>query len=167
MTGNNSFLHAVRNNPNECVIDWDSMNPVNLLHHRIKDLREGPVENRPKTLGEMAEVWNKTNFIGYLNKDYIESLKEFCKALIPYGCNPRLYYQYEGMYQITCVEFIPGTGIINISCFDFHRSIESIPYYPNLSKELTQELNDLRESYQSFLIKYCIDHHPWTFQRLE
>jgi hypothetical protein len=165
--GNYSFLRALRNFPNQCIIDWDSMNPMNLPYYRLKDLQALPPSERPKTLEDMANHWNETKFFGYLDSDYIQSLNEFCRGLVPYGCNPRLFYEHEGMDQICCIEFIPGTGIVNISVFDFHRILASLPSYSNLSSELREEWTTIYNSLESFLIKYCIDTHPWKFQHLE
>lgn len=164
--GNNSFLRALRNNSNQCIIDWDHMRKDHLLHHRLQDYHSLPVSERPKTLEDMAHVWNETKFIGYLDENYVHSLKEFCKGLVPYGSNPRLYYEYEGCQQIWCLEFVPGIGIINIACYDYSSVLASLPRCPEDSSEFWNEWHKIYCDLERYLIKYCIDNNIWKYERL-
>lgn len=163
--GNYSFLRAMRNNPKECIIDWDLMKKENLTHYYFNDLPNNPA--RPKTLEDMAEYWNEKKFVGYLTKEYIESLVEFCKGLVPYGSNPRLFYEYEGMEQIWCVEFIPGTGIVNIGIYDYHHIMTALPKHPTFPSELYDEWMSIQKSVENYCKKSCIDMYPWRFEQLK
>lgn len=163
--GNYSFLRATRNNPEQCIIDWDLMQTDEITHYHLVDYLSSK-DDRPKTLQEMAERWDESKFIGYMNRDLIQSLIEFCKGLKPYGCNPRLYYEYEGMAQIWCVEFVPGTGIVNVAVYDYAPVMEALPRYPMYPSDLYTEWNTMQRSVEQYLKKYCIDHHPWCFERL-
>ena len=164
--GNYSFLRAVRNNPDKCMIDWDHMQKDEITHYHLVEYVSSSNEDRPKTLQEMAERWNETKFIGYITPEYVQSLIEFCKGLIPYGCNPRLYYEHEGMEQIWCVEFVPGTGIVNLAVYDFAPVLAALPTYPKYPSELDTEWNSMRRSVEQYLKKYCIDNHAWYFDQL-
>ena len=118
----------MRNNPKDCIIDWDHMNKNNLTHYYFNKLHEE--SDRPKNMEEMAKYLNEKKFFGYLTREFIESLIEFCKGLIPYGSNPRLFYEHEGMEQICCIEFVPGTGIVNVALYDYHSVLSALPRYP-------------------------------------
>lgn len=67
----------------------------------------------------MARAWDDNKFCGYFDEEYIAILKEFCKCLEPYGEIPRLYYEWEMMEKIVCIEFHPGTDTIMYSSYDF------------------------------------------------
>lgn len=164
--GNYSFLRAVRNNPEKCIIDWEHMQKDGMKHYHFVDYLSSN-EDRPKTLQDMAERWNESKFFGYMNRELIESLIEFCKGLVPYGCNPRLFYEYEGMDQICCIEFVPGTGIVNIGVYDFNPIMINLPRYPQFPSELSNEWSDMYRAVEQYVKKYCIDNHPWCFERLE
>lgn len=163
--GNYSFLRAFRNNPKECIIDWDRMNKSNLTHYYFTELPQE--SNHPTNMEEMANYLNEKKLAGYFTKELIESLEELCKGLVPYGSNPRLYFEYEGMEQIWCLEFVPGTGIVNIADYDYHSVMAALPRYPSYPSELYDEWTSMQRSVENYCIKQCIDNHPWCFERLK
>ena len=164
--GNYSFLLAVRNNPNQCSISWETIKKEKLTHYYFDDLYDDD-ENRPKTLEDLANYLDEKKFIGYLTKEFIETLEEICKNLVPNGYNPRLFYEYEGMAEIWCVEFIPGTGIVNVAVYDYHEILSSLPRYPPYESELYNEWNTMYTTVENYCKKSCIDNYIWDFQRLE
>ena len=98
------------NSPEKCLIDWSKADTTKL--YKLASLKRMHIENRPTTLKDVADCWNDTKFIGYLDKDNIDAIIEFCRCLIPYGQLPRLYYEYEDCDLIYCFEFNPGTTTV-------------------------------------------------------
>ena len=108
--GNYSLLYTMLNSPEKCLIDWSKADTTKL--YKLASLKRMHIENRPTTLKDVADCWNDTKFIGYLDKDNIDATIEFCRCLIPYGQLPRLYYEFEGCDTICCFEFHPGTTTV-------------------------------------------------------
>jgi hypothetical protein len=120
--GNYSLLHTMLNSPEKCLIDWSKADTTKL--YKLASLKRMHIENRPTTLKDVAECWNDTKFIGYLDKDNIDAIIEFCRCLIPYGQLPRLYYEFDACDTILyCFEFHPGTTTVMCAAI-YYYSIE-------------------------------------------
>lgn len=167
--GNYSYLVGLRNNSEDCIIDWDNMNLNNLKSYYIQNEYTKPVEERAKTLADMAKVLNDTKLCGYLDADYIMTLEEFCKHLIPYNCHPRLYYKFEGWHEIWCFEFIPGTGIVNYGVYDYGTLFENgnKPKSPEGIDDESDEYYDVLDAYELQIQKSVIDMDGWEMKRLQ
>lgn len=72
------------------------------------------------TLEDVARNFDESKFFGYMTQEFIDALIEFNKHLVPYGCHPKIYYEFEGEDAVKGLEFIPGTDNIYIL---------SLPYY--------------------------------------
>lgn len=168
----------MRNQPDLCEIDWDSMLTSKLYKSWLLEHchQEGP-EKQPRTLEQMANRWHDTKFCGYWDEGYIEALQEFCKHLKPYGSHPRLYYEYEGYDQLWCLEFIPGTGIVNWATYDYHKELKQIapPYPEELEsyEKYTDAIAELEDEYwgkhrevREALQEKLPDREGWKFQKL-
>lgn len=116
--GQYSWLIATRNNAERCMIDWQGMNTSKLFQSRVLQSSYEDKE-QPKTLQEVAERFDNTKFMGYLNYAFISALIEFNKHLVSYGSFPRLYYEYEGTDEVWCLEFVPGTDVIHLLRYTF------------------------------------------------
>jgi hypothetical protein len=161
--GNYSFLRAVRNNPELCKIDWDSLEKDTILNDWCL---VSAYEKRLPTMKEMAERWNETKFIGYMDALYIEALKALCKVLKPYGQNPRLYYEYEGMCQIWCIEFVPGTEEVNVAVYDYLDILDSLPKAPNYDDDLYSKWDNMYRTVEDYCQEASIDSNEWEFRAL-
>jgi hypothetical protein len=161
--GTYSFLKALRNNPEQCVIDWDSAD--------VKEICkcwyiESAYHKRLPTLKEVAEGLNETKFFGYLSSTYIDSLKALCKILRPYGQNPRLFYEKEGQCQIWCIEFVPGTEDVRVAEYDYIRILDCLPKCPNYDDDLYGQWNTMHKTVEEYCQAECIDSHDWRFENL-
>jgi hypothetical protein len=175
--GNYSWLVTTRNNAEGCKIDWDSMD-TNLLFkdYHLQDEYKKDKNERCKTLAEMAEIWDDTKFCSYFDEPYIMALQEFCRHLKPCGSHPRLYYDYEGFDQLWCLEFVPGTDIINWAVYNFHKEVkDAIPYPKELEEceHYTKEIQDIEEEYsekmeafRKSVMETLPERDGWKFQRL-
>lgn len=156
--GNYSILRGTRNNANDCIINWDAMDISKLYKNFIlEDEHKKPAVKRAKSLGEMAELWNSTKFVGYFDNDTITALCEFSRNLLQYGCRPRLYYEFEGWNQLWCLEFVPGTTIINYSILVLTPYLEMAPKHPELCgiKATVENETAWMKSEASFMEKLC------------
>src|SRR3989338_9384646 len=111
--GNLSWLFATRNGANKCKIDWSKCPELNRYGACI--LEEMRTENSSSTLQEIAEAFDDSKLFGYLTAQFIKDLITVNKLLT--GGDkymPRLYYEYEGWFQLNYLEFHPGTDVIMI-----------------------------------------------------
>lgn len=166
--GNYSWLRALRNNPEGCIINWNAMNTSKLyMNYHLMCEHEKPENERAKTLADMAHIWNDTKFVGYFDKDYITALQEFTLHLKPYDCTPRLYYEYEGWEELWYIEFIPGTEIVNYGVCRFSSFMEDMPKHPEeymkpyTSEDEEQWCND-RDAFKKALFTRLIDNGKWS-----
>ena len=165
--GNYSFLRAVRNNPDQCIIDWSKIDLEEPLHWRIQDMVNLPEEERPKTLADLAERrFDESKLFGYMTTEQKDSLGRLCKVLKPYGANPRLYFTCEGTENMYCLEFIPGTGKVNAGVFNSDAIIGALPKRPDYDSAEYQEWDSMYRSVKKYLDKYCIDAAGWRFERI-
>jgi hypothetical protein len=163
--GNLSWLQKMMNSPEKCLINWEKANTDKLFKHWLLQDTYLSEDERPKTLADMANVWNDTKFIGYLNNSYIEALIEFNRILEPYGSFPRLYFEYEGFDELWCLEFHPGTDIILMNVFTFTQLLkkENIPKHPeeiksynDITTEEYQEWDDIYNAAKDKVIENAI-----------
>ena len=165
--GNYSFLRALRNNPDQCFLDWDCLSQEDLEILKREWHFQSAYEHRFPSLEEMADRWNETKFCGYLTQEYIDALKVFCKTLKPYGNHPRLFYEYEGMCQIWCFEFLPESHDVKIGIYDYLPVLNQLPDAP---KEYTSEIHEkwrkMYDSVEEYCQESCIDFHDWEFMEL-
>jgi len=129
--GTYSFLITTRNNADACKINWENVEKELICQNRyLKSCYED--QTRYDTLQKVAERLNETKFIGYLDDEFITALFELNINLIPYNCNPRIYYEYEGADHAYCFEFMPGTEKINISMCDYSHLVTDNDSSPDL-----------------------------------
>lgn len=175
--GNYSWLQELRNNPENCEIDWDSMDTNRLYKHwLLQECHMESPEKRPQNLDQMAKRWHNTKFCGYWDEHYVIALQEFCKHLKPYGSHPRLYYDYEGYDQLWCIEFIPGTEIVNWAVYNYHKDMDDAPPYPKALEDCesyTDEIAEIEEAYneehnafREEILSQLPDRDGWKFERL-
>lgn len=121
--GTYSWFITTRNNAEGCKINWEAMDTEKIFKSSVLKhcYHSSP---RPETVLEVAKQFDERKLIGYLTNDILEALYEFSKQLIPYGCFPRLYYDYEGDDQIWCIEFVPGSKQINWFVFNYENLLE-------------------------------------------
>ena len=120
--GTYSFYLTTRNNAAGCKIDWDSMDKEIISHCSVL---ERCYNDKVSSLQMVAEQFTEYKLFGYLTYELKSALVEFCLHLVPYGSNPKIYFDYEGADWIYCLEFIPGTTDINVLIFDYSHLITS------------------------------------------
>ena len=161
--GTYSFLLALRNNPEQCVIDWDSadVEEISKAYHI-----QSAYTMRLPTLKEVAEYLNETKFFGYFTPTYIDSLKALCKILKPYGQNPRLFYEEEAQCKVCCIEFIPGTEEVKVAEYDYIKVIDCLPKCPEYDDDLFGKWSAMFKTVEEYYQAECIDSHQWKFEAL-
>jgi hypothetical protein len=165
--GNYSFLLTTSNNPEECLIDWDCLSKDDLEQIKKKWHFETAYKERYTNLKQMAKRWNETKFCGYLTQEYIDCLKLFSKLLKPYGQNPRLFYEYEGMCQVWCFEFLPETGDVQLAIYDYLPVLEALPNCPkHYTSELHAKWQSMYNQVELYCQQSCIDSYDWEFMKL-
>ena len=108
--GTYSFYLTSRNNAKDCKINWAAMDKNKIFKSYVL---QNSYESTT-TLEEVAKNFDESKLFGYMTQEFIEALIEFNKNLVPYGCHPKIYYDYEGSNDLVGLEFIPGTEYINI-----------------------------------------------------
>lgn len=146
-------------------------------HWILEECHKMSVAERPTTLADMARRWHDTKFCGYFDEDYITALQEFCRHLVPYGSYPRIYYEYEGYDIFWCLEFIPGTDIIQSGQYRYNKEMKGAPVYPKELEEceeytdeighIEEEYNDKRRQFEDALLNTLPEKDGWTFHRLK
>ena len=171
--GNYSWLFDTRNNAEGCLINWDAMDAEQFKNVYIldKEYNKSPAE-RAKTLADRARVWHDTKFIGYFDESYVSALEEFCRHLVPYGSYPRLYYDYEGWEELWCIEFIPGSGVVNWATYKYHHLMNDKPKHPeDISDTYTVEDEtawcEAMDAYKNKVFASIVDAEGWKFNRLK
>ena len=119
--GTYSFYLTTRNNAAGCIIDWESMDTKTLFKFR----RFEHLYKTCNNLQALAEGLNESKLFGYFSPEMIEALCELNLHLVPYGCFPRIYYEYEGSEHIYCLEFHPGTDVVIITRYDYRHLLNS------------------------------------------
>ena len=104
--GTYSWYLTSRNNAGSCQINWGA----NVYEHHVLKDAYGSL----KTLEEVGRAFDEHKLIGYLNDSLMEDLQSLSASLVPNGSFPRLYYSWEGNYDMYCIEFIPGSPIVNL-----------------------------------------------------
>jgi hypothetical protein len=104
--GTYSWYITSRNNAGSCKIVWES----NIFTHHVLRNAYGTLQN----LEEVGKAFHESKLFGYLDNTLIEDLRYLSTCLVPNGCFPRLYYSWEGNNDVTCLEFIPGSPIVNM-----------------------------------------------------
>lgn len=112
--GNYSYLKNMLD-AEDCLINWDKADLSRLLKYWIFKDAYKSLDERPKTLADMAKLWDGKKFIGYLKGEYIDAMMEFCRILEPCGVNPLLDYEYDANNMLFSFEFCPGTENIYFS----------------------------------------------------
>lgn len=167
--GNVSWLLKMMNCPHNCKIHWDRMDTTKLFESYFMQTVYEKTENRPQNLAEMAQLWDDTKFYGYLDNNYIISLKEFCKGLEAYDTFPRLYYEHEGWFEIICFEFCPGTETIRIGICDFDEEFEKAgpPVYENYTEQQEEEYEKQYQQVKNAVIEQMYITGVWKWHTLE
>jgi hypothetical protein len=118
--GTYSWYLTSRNNAATCEINWDS----NIFDHGVLRDAYGSL----KTLEEVGKAFHERKLFGYLTDSVWEDLRYLSASLVPNGCFPRLYYSWEGNDDVFCIEFVPGSPIVNIYVLeDVKDANESVP----------------------------------------
>lgn len=118
--GTYSWYLTSRNNATTCEIVWGA----NVFEHRV--LKEA--YDSLHTLEEVGRTFDERKLFGYLTDSLIEDLRYLSTCLVPNGCFPRLYYSWEGNDDVFCIEFVPGSPIVNIYVLeDVQDATESVP----------------------------------------
>lgn len=138
--GTYTFYLTTRNNADEYIIDWDSMDTYVIFKFR-------PFERCYKektTLQEVAKEFNESKLFGYMSWDLTDALFEFNRHIKP-NINsknppPILYFSWEGANCLFALEFFPGKEKIHILRYDYdhllskdwsweeyHKVINSLP----------------------------------------
>lgn len=166
---NKSRLRRTLNNPENCQINWGIANESLICqHYTLGGCYRTDPEKRPTVLKEIADIWNNTEFYGFLTREYIVAIKELCKCLIPNGTFPRLYYEYDNWDMLFCLEFHPGTGVVLLSKYSYIKELESenVPEYNDRTVEeasaWTATYNDACER----VWEEIIQKKPWVFECL-
>lgn len=159
--GNYSKFITMANSPENCLIDWNKMDVSKLTQCLMREQYNLPSDERPKTLADMALIWDDTKFIGYFDKEYLESLQEFCRCLIPYNNYPRIYYEYPGFDTLAFIEFIPGKQqYIDVGFFEFAHLVNPWP------SDERDEVMNAHEDYRLHFMKSLIDVPGWKINKL-
>lgn len=117
--GTYSWYITSRNNAT-CEIRWES----NIFTHHVLRNAYGAV----KTIEEVGKAFHERKLVGYLDETLMEDLRYLSVCLVPNGSFPRLYYSWEGNHDVTCLEFIPGSPIVNVYMLeDVQDPNESVP----------------------------------------
>lgn len=139
--GTYTFYLTTRNNAEEYIIDWDSMNTEVIFKFR-------PLESAYKektTLQEVAEEFNESKLFGYMSWDLTDALFEFNRHIKPIINNtnppPILYFTWEGANWLYALEFFPGKEKIHILRYDFEHLLSKDWTWEEYSK-VTNSLPD-------------------------
>ena len=124
--GTYSFYLTSRNKAKGCIINWDAMDKNKIFKSYVLQKSY----KTTVTLEDVANNFDESKFFGYMTPEFIDALIEFNLHLVPYGCHPKIYYDFEGEDAVKGLEFIPGTENIYIL---------SLPYY-NLHNVPTKEV---------------------------
>ena len=116
--GTYTFYLKTKNNAEEFLIDWNSMNTDIIF-------KFWPLKRCYKnkfTLQEVAEEFNESKLFGYFTYDLKSALYEFNLNIIPNinNKNPISYYSWEGDNSAYALEFFPGTEKIHILRYDYN-----------------------------------------------
>lgn len=103
--GTYSFYLTSRNKAKDCIINWNAMNK-NII---FKSYVLQKCYQTARALEDVAIKFDESKFFGYMTPEFIEALIELNKHLVPYGCHPKIYYDFEGEDAVKGLEFIPGT----------------------------------------------------------
>ncbi len=124
--GTYSFYLTSRNKAKECVVNWNAMDKNKIFKSYVLER----CYQKARTLEDIAIGFDESKFFGYMTQEFIDALIEFNLHLVPYGCHPKIYYDFEGEDAVKGLEFIPGTDNVYIL---------SLPYY-NLYNVPTKEV---------------------------
>lgn len=113
--GTHTFYLTSRNRADECMINWQAMDTDILFRSSV--LKDS--YNKCLTLEEVAKKFDERKLFGYLDEELIGALLEFNQNLIPYMCQPRVYFSWEGGDWCYGLEFFPGTSKVNIMRYDY------------------------------------------------
>ena len=103
--GTYSWYLTSRNNATSTEISWSS----NVFEHRVLI----DAYDSLRTLEDVGKAFHESKLFGYLTESLMEDLRYLSTCLIANGSFPRLYYSWEGNNDIFCIEFIPGSPIVN------------------------------------------------------
>ena len=103
--GTYSFYLTSRNKAKDCIVNWNAMDKNRIFKSYVL---QNCYQNA-RTLEDVAIKFDESKFFGYMIPEFIEALIEFNKHLVPYGCHPKIYYDFEGEDAVKGLEFIPGT----------------------------------------------------------
>ena len=118
--GTYSWYLTSRNNAESTQINWGP----NIFDHGVLIDAYGSL----KTLEEVGKAFHERKLFGYLTDSVWEDLRYLSACLVPNGCFPRLYYSWEGNDDVFCIEFVPGSPIVNIYVLeDVKDANESVP----------------------------------------
>lgn len=93
---------ATRGHPETCKIDWSRCNPEKLRDTFL--LRQAYSMTEIKTLADLMEYVNETDFLSHLGSIKTNALLEINRCLPPCA-RPRIYYEVLGRYYM--LEFQP------------------------------------------------------------
>lgn len=113
-----SFLLTTRRGADRCIIEWDTMDTDRVFKSSVL---KGCYEDakRPKTLQEVAERFDNTKLIGYIDSELLIALQELNQHLVPYGSCPQLYYELENTDDLWCLEFFPKNKHVRLLTYTF------------------------------------------------
>lgn len=147
--GTYSWFVGARNDASGCVINWSSVDTTRLFKSRqLKHIYESP--DRPTTLYMLAKQLDESKLMGYLTDEYIDALSALCRCLVPYGCSPRIYYDYEGADEVWAFEFVPGTELVYLMRYNYGHLVT----------------DDTSDSHVQELLDRTPEKGPWTYTLL-
>lgn len=118
--GTYSWYLTSRNNTESTQINWG---PNIYTHDVLKEAYDSL-----QTLEEVGRAFDEHKLIGYLDDSVMEDLRYLSTCLVPNDCFPRLYYSWEGNDDVFCIEFVPGSPIVNVYVLeDVQDPTESVP----------------------------------------
>jgi len=138
--GHYSWFIGARNFAEQSKINWDAVDTEILFKNKVLER----CYKKSNTLFEVAKEFDDTKFMGYLDTECIEALVELNKNLIPNGCFPRVYYDYEGINQVWGLEFIPGEAYIHLLMFSYNDLIKT---ETNSKEDYDKLMNTMPERY--------------------
>ena len=98
----------------------------------------------------LAKQLDESKLMGYLTDEYIDALSALCRCLVPYGCSPRIYYDYEGADEVWAFEFVPGTELVYLMRYNYGHLVT----------------DDTSDSHVQELLDRTPEKGPWTYTLL-
>jgi hypothetical protein len=162
--GNYSYLYATSNGAKKCKIHWELCKPFKTW--LLNDLRES---GTIKTLDELGHTLTDTKLIGYLDNEYIHDL---CELSMHLECDdelstPRLYFDYEGWYELYYIEFHPSKDIVFMGVY--RNDHENFPQYPETENDEDVETYEKQydEAIKALHNKAMDDVNGWQTRQLK